>query len=96
MATVVGIIAALLLGFLGGRVYEIRQQMICDKDLGNHRRSAETRVEIEGPGELDWRDRDLVETLDRDIRKLVTSVVSAQRHPTIEVRGLRPMPYSRT
>jgi hypothetical protein len=79
MVMVVGMIAALVLGFVTGRVWQIRQQLIKAEDLGDRRRKSDKSVQIEGSGELDLIDPDLMETLDRDIRNLVISTVSARR-----------------
>lgn len=93
MVMVAGMIFALLLGFVAGRVWEIRQQIIRAEDLSNRRCKAGTSVEAERAGELDLHDRHLMETLDREIRELVMTAALVRRHPTIAVHGLRPMPY---
>jgi len=95
MVMAVGMIAALALSFVAGRVWQIRQQLIQTEDLGDRRHKSDMSVETGGSGELDLLDHDLMETLDRDIRNFVISTVSARRrHRTIAVRGLRSMPYN--
>jgi hypothetical protein len=93
MVTLLEVIAALLLGFLAGRVWEIRQQIIRDEHLNHAELKAEPSADTEGSKELELNDSYLMESLDHNIRALVMAAVSAQRHPTITVRGLRPMPY---
>jgi hypothetical protein len=95
MVMVVGMIAALALGFVAGRVWQIRQQLIQTEDLGDRRRKSDMSVETGGSEDLDLLDHEPMKTLDRDIRNLVISTVPARRrHSTIAVRGLRSMPYS--
>jgi hypothetical protein len=92
---IVGMIAALVLGFAAGWVWQIRQQRIQAEELGDRRHKSDMSVETGGSGELDLLDHNLMETLDRDIRNLAISTVSARRRrPTIADRGLRSMPYS--
>ena len=53
MVMVVAMIAALLLGFVAGRVWEIRQHII---RVGNRRREADSGVVTEGPEEPESHD----------------------------------------
>ena len=94
MVMLAGMIAALVLGFVAGRVWQIRQQFIQAEALGDRWHKSDMSVETGGSEEIDLVDHDLMETLDRDIRSLVISTVSARRgRPSIAVRGLRSMPY---
>jgi len=94
MVMAVGMIAALVLGFVAGRVWQIRQRLIQAEDPGDRRHKSDKGVETGGSEELGLLDQDLMETLGRDIRNLVISTAAGRRHPTISVRGLRSMPYS--
>jgi hypothetical protein len=97
MVTVVEMIAALLLGLVVGRLWEIRKQIIRAEDIGNHRRKADSRPVAQGAERQQLDDRSLIETLDREIRDLVMAAVSNhERRRNIAVRGLRPMPYAKS
>jgi hypothetical protein len=89
------LIATLLLGFVLGRIWEIRHQIVLAEHRGTRQRPAGGSVMTQVPEQAQSDDRRLTAALEQ-IRDVVTTITSAQEQsPQITIRRLGSTPYPR-
>lgn len=77
---VVELVAALLLGFVLGRIWEIRQRMTLTGRTDGRPRQTENGIAVRPPGPPPKDENELVAAFDREMKKLVAAIAAKGRH----------------
>lgn len=95
MMIAVILITTLMLGFVLGRIWEIRHQIVLAEPRSARRRPVEGSVKAQVSEQAQADNRRLLAALDQ-ISDVVSASASAQdRRSNVTVRGLRIAPYAR-
>ncbi len=86
---VVELIAALLVGFVLGRIWEIRQRMTLTGRTDEQPRRIESGIAVRLPGLPPKDENELVAAFDREMKELVAAIAAKGRHlsQTAQSRG---------
>lgn len=96
MLMLVELMATLLLGFVIGRVWEIRQQILRANPVGNRPRRVDGGIAAQGSEQLQVDDRRLLATLDRQMKDLITSAVGQRPNTVVREASRRgPIPHAK-
>jgi hypothetical protein len=77
---VVELIAALLVGFVLGRIWEIRQRIALPGRTDERPRRAQSVVAVRPPASPPKDENELVASFDREMKELVASIAAKGRH----------------
>ena len=77
---VVELVAALLLGFALGRIWEIRQRMTLTGRTDGRPRQLENGIAVRPPGPPPKDENELVAAFDREMKGLVAAIAAKGRH----------------
>lgn len=80
MLFAVELAAALILGFVFGRVWQIRQHMMSAEHAGDRPRRIESGIATQIPQQPPKDENELVAAFDREMKELVAAVAAKGRH----------------
>jgi hypothetical protein len=85
---IVELIAALLVGFVLGRIWEIRQRIALTGRTDERPRRTESVVAVRRPAPPPKDENEIVASFDREMKELVAAIAAKGRHlsPTVQPR----------
>lgn len=80
MLFAIELVAALLLGFVFGRIWQMRQHMMSAEQTGERPRRIESTIAAQIPQQPPKDENELVAAFDREMKELVAAVAAKGRH----------------